>query len=167
MARILKVDDLWVKIFVPETEIGKVRLDQAVEVTVDSYPDRRFRGKIYYIASQSEFTPRNVQSIDERAGTRSSRSRSASTTPPPKASSSRAWPPPCTCRCTEPPSHGLRTSSESDGPVLEDEAGKPLKVSAVPCDQTTACVKSDGRDPEIHTADVQSQGSQGIGAIHR
>ena len=66
MARILKVDDLWVKIFVPETEIGKFRLDQAVEVTVDSYPDRRFKGKIYYIASQSEYTPRNVQSIDER-----------------------------------------------------------------------------------------------------
>ena len=66
VARILKVDDLWVKIFVPETEIGKVRLDQAVEVTVDSYPDRRFKGKIYYIASQSEFTPRNVQSIEER-----------------------------------------------------------------------------------------------------
>ena len=58
--------DLWVKIFVPETEIGKVRLDQAAEVTVDSYPGRRFKGKVYYIASQSEFTPRNVQSIDER-----------------------------------------------------------------------------------------------------
>ena len=66
VARILKVDDLWVKIFIPETEVGNVRLDQAVEVTVDSYPGRRFKGKVYYIASQSEFTPRNVQSIDER-----------------------------------------------------------------------------------------------------
>jgi HlyD family secretion protein len=66
VARILKVDDLWVKIFIPETEVGNVRLDQAVEVTVDSYPGRRFKGKVYYISSQSEFTPRNVQSIDER-----------------------------------------------------------------------------------------------------
>ncbi|MGO9597845.1 MAG: HlyD family secretion protein [Isosphaeraceae bacterium] len=66
VARILKLDDLWVKIFVPETEVGKVRLGQAVEVTVDAYPSRRFQGTIYYIASQSEFTPRNVQSIDER-----------------------------------------------------------------------------------------------------
>ncbi|HKM55865.1 MAG TPA: efflux RND transporter periplasmic adaptor subunit [Isosphaeraceae bacterium] len=66
VARILKLDDLWVKIFVPETEVGKVRLGQAVEVTVDAYPGRRFQGTIYYIASQSEFTPRNVQSIDER-----------------------------------------------------------------------------------------------------
>jgi multidrug resistance efflux pump len=66
VARILKLDDLWVKIFVPETEVGKVRLGQAVEVTVDAYPGRRFQGTIYYVASQSEFTPRNVQSIDER-----------------------------------------------------------------------------------------------------
>ncbi len=66
VARILKLDDLWVKIFVPETEVGKVRLGQAVAVTVDAYPGRRFQGTIYYIASQSEFTPRNVQSIDER-----------------------------------------------------------------------------------------------------
>ena len=66
VARILKLDDLWVKIFVPETELGKLRLGQIVHVTVDAYPGRRFQGTIYYIASQSEFTPRNVQSIDER-----------------------------------------------------------------------------------------------------
>lgn len=66
VARILKVDDLWVKIFVPETELGKVKLDDEVEVTVDSHPGRRFNGRIYYISSQSEFTPRNIQSIDER-----------------------------------------------------------------------------------------------------
>ena len=72
VARILKVDDLWVKIFIPETEMGKIRLDQAVEVTVDSYPGRRFKGKIYYIASQSEFTPATC-SRSTSAGTRSSR----------------------------------------------------------------------------------------------
>jgi multidrug resistance efflux pump len=66
VARILKADDLWIKVYVPETELGRIRLHQQVEVTVDSYPDRRFSGKITYIASQSEFTPRNVQSIDER-----------------------------------------------------------------------------------------------------
>jgi multidrug efflux pump subunit AcrA (membrane-fusion protein) len=66
LARILKVDDLWVKIFVPETEIGKILLNESVEVTVDSHPGRRFKGRIYYIGAQSEFTPRNIQSIDER-----------------------------------------------------------------------------------------------------
>jgi len=59
-------DDLWVKVFVPETELGKVRLGDQVDVTVDTYPGRRLPGVIDQIASVSEFTPRNVQSIDER-----------------------------------------------------------------------------------------------------
>ncbi len=66
VVRILRDDDLWVKVFVPETELGKVRLGQAVEVTVDAYPGRRFPGTVIQIADVSEFTPRNVQSPDER-----------------------------------------------------------------------------------------------------
>jgi len=46
--------------------VGKVRLNDAVDVAVDSYPGRRFQGTIEQIASESEFTPRNVQSVDER-----------------------------------------------------------------------------------------------------
>jgi multidrug resistance efflux pump len=64
--RILRDDDQWVKVFVPETELGKVRLGQQVEVTNDAYPGRRFPGTVIQIAAVSEFTPRNVQSIDER-----------------------------------------------------------------------------------------------------
>ncbi|HEY1379747.1 MAG TPA: efflux RND transporter periplasmic adaptor subunit [Gemmataceae bacterium] len=66
VVRILRDDDLWVKVFVPETELGKVRLNQPVEVTVDAYPGRPLPGSIDQIASVSEFTPRNVQSVDER-----------------------------------------------------------------------------------------------------
>jgi membrane fusion protein YbhG len=64
--RVLRDDDLWVKVFVPETELGKVRLGEKVEVTIDAYPGRKLPGTIDQIASVSEFTPRNVQSIDER-----------------------------------------------------------------------------------------------------
>jgi HlyD family secretion protein len=64
--RVLRRADLWVKVYVPETDLGRVRLNQTVEVTVDSYSDRRFQGKIIQIGSESEFTPRNVQSVDER-----------------------------------------------------------------------------------------------------
>jgi multidrug resistance efflux pump len=64
--RVLRRADLWVKVYVPETDLGRVRLNQIVEVTVDSYRDRRFQGKIIQIGSESEFTPRNVQSVDER-----------------------------------------------------------------------------------------------------
>lgn len=64
--RVLRADDLWVKVYVPETELGKLRLGQSVEVTMDSYPGRSFQGEVYQINTVSEFTPRNVQSADER-----------------------------------------------------------------------------------------------------
>jgi multidrug resistance efflux pump len=66
MLRVLRTRDLWVKVYVPETQLGKVRLNQQVEVTVDSYPGRRLQGVVDQIANASEFTPRNVQSVDER-----------------------------------------------------------------------------------------------------
>jgi multidrug resistance efflux pump len=64
--RVLRADDLWVKAFVPSTDLGAVALNSEVAVTVDSHPGRRFRGQIIHIASSSEYTPRNVQSADER-----------------------------------------------------------------------------------------------------
>lgn len=66
VVRVLRTDDLWVKVYVPETELGKLRLGQAAEVYLDAYPSRPFEGTVYHIASESEFTPRNVQSPDER-----------------------------------------------------------------------------------------------------
>jgi multidrug resistance efflux pump len=64
--RILRADDLWVKVYVPEPQLGKVRLGREVEVRLDGYPDKAFPGTVMQIASESEFTPRNVQSADER-----------------------------------------------------------------------------------------------------
>jgi HlyD family secretion protein len=64
--RALQMDDRWVKVFVPSTDLGKVRLHQKVEVTSDAYPGQRFPGEVIQIATISEFTPRNVQSVDER-----------------------------------------------------------------------------------------------------
>jgi multidrug resistance efflux pump len=66
VVRILRADDLWVKVFIPETDLGRVILGQAVEVTVDSHPGEHFPGRVVQIAHESEFTPRNIQSIDER-----------------------------------------------------------------------------------------------------
>jgi multidrug resistance efflux pump len=66
IVRVLRAEDLWVKVFVPETDLGRVRLGQKVEVSVDGYPGKRFAGTIEQIAAESEFTPRNVQSAEER-----------------------------------------------------------------------------------------------------
>jgi HlyD family secretion protein len=65
VVRVLRADDLWVRVYVPETELGKVRVGQEVRVTIDSY-QKEFPGTIIQINSISEFTPRNVQSADER-----------------------------------------------------------------------------------------------------
>jgi HlyD family secretion protein len=64
--RVLRAADLWVKVYVPETELGKVRLNEDATVTVDAYPNLRFDGQVMHISAESEFTPRNVQSADER-----------------------------------------------------------------------------------------------------
>ena len=66
VVRVLRTDDLWVKVYVPETKLARVRLRQPVEVTVDGYAGRSFAGQVRQIAADSEFTPRNVQSVDER-----------------------------------------------------------------------------------------------------
>lgn len=56
-------------VYISETDIGRVRLGQTAEVTVDSFPGRVFRGTVTFIAQNAEFTPRNVQTRDERATT--------------------------------------------------------------------------------------------------
>ena len=60
------LDKVTLTIYVPEGELGKVRIGQPVAVTVDAYPGRVFTGTVTFIASQAEFTPRNVQTQEER-----------------------------------------------------------------------------------------------------
>jgi HlyD family secretion protein len=59
-------DDLWLRVYIPESEIGLVSIGQAAAVTVDSFPNRRFEGKVIEINSKAEFTPRTVQTKKER-----------------------------------------------------------------------------------------------------
>lgn len=69
-ARLLTLADLdrvTVTIYVPETLIGRVRVGQQTLVRVDSFPERAFQGEVIFIASRAEFTPKNVQTAEERA----------------------------------------------------------------------------------------------------
>jgi HlyD family secretion protein len=66
-ATLLEDGQLYVRIYVPETEIGHVQVDQHVPIIVDSFPDRSFTGKIEFIAKRGEYSPRNLQTADERA----------------------------------------------------------------------------------------------------
>jgi len=60
------LENTWLKAYIPETELGRVRLGQTARVTTDSYPGRVFDGKITFISSEAEFTPKNVQTEKER-----------------------------------------------------------------------------------------------------
>ena len=55
------------RIYVPETQIGHIHPGQEVPITVDSFPGRRSRAWSSHITSEGEFTPRNLQTADERA----------------------------------------------------------------------------------------------------
>jgi HlyD family secretion protein len=56
--------DAWLTIYVPEPDLGRIRIGQAAEVRTDGGETRQ--GKITFVASQAEFTPKNVQTRDER-----------------------------------------------------------------------------------------------------
>ncbi len=60
------LDDVTLTIYVPENKLGHVFIDQQVEVRVDSFPERIFTGTVVAIAHEAEFTPRNVQTQEER-----------------------------------------------------------------------------------------------------
>jgi HlyD family secretion protein len=54
------------EIFVSEPELGRVRLGQPADVTIDSYPGRIFKGTVIFISPEAEFTPKNIQTKEER-----------------------------------------------------------------------------------------------------
>ncbi len=58
--------DPWIKVYVKENKLGLVKLGQKVQVTTDSYPGKVYEGTITYISAEAEFTPKNVQTQEER-----------------------------------------------------------------------------------------------------
>jgi HlyD family secretion protein len=62
----LEASQLWVKVYIPETDLAHVRLGQHAKVRVDSFGNRSFEGRVGQIASQAEFLPRNVQTKSDR-----------------------------------------------------------------------------------------------------
>jgi multidrug resistance efflux pump len=66
VARMLEPSQLWVRVYVPEPLLGRVRVGQKAALTVDTYPGHEFPGRVVEIRTQSEYTPRNVQTLDQR-----------------------------------------------------------------------------------------------------
>ena len=63
------LDDIHLSIYVPESQVGRVRVGQSVNVTVDGLPGKVTVGKIYFISPRAEYTPASVQTKEERAKT--------------------------------------------------------------------------------------------------
>lgn len=66
LVTISRLDEVWLSVYVPETSLGGVKLGQSARVKIDGRPDF-FEGKVTYVSPTAEFTPRNVQTPDERA----------------------------------------------------------------------------------------------------
>jgi HlyD family secretion protein len=66
---VISVGDIectWLRAYVNETDLGRVKLGQRARVTTDTYPDKTYEGRLSFIASQAEFTPKSVQTQKER-----------------------------------------------------------------------------------------------------
>lgn len=63
---VARLDEVWVRAFLPEPQLGKVKLGQHVSVSSDTWKGRIYQGRVSFIASEAEFTPRNVQTEAER-----------------------------------------------------------------------------------------------------
>ena len=66
---VVTVGDLehpWLRAYINETDLGRVKVGQPAAVTTDTYPTKRYSGRITFISSQAEFTPKNVQTYKER-----------------------------------------------------------------------------------------------------
>ncbi len=63
---VARLDEVWVRAYVPETQLGRIKLGQPATVTSDTWKGRSYRGRVSFIASEAEFTPKNVQTEQER-----------------------------------------------------------------------------------------------------
>jgi multidrug efflux pump subunit AcrA (membrane-fusion protein) len=66
VAAVADLDQLEVSVYIPEADLGWANVGDLVQVKVDAYPERTFNGLVIYISDQAEFTPRNIQTPEER-----------------------------------------------------------------------------------------------------
>ncbi len=66
VATLLLPEHLWVRVYVPEPWLGKIKIGDQVRVRVDSFPGKDFPGVVEQVNRQAEFTPRNVQTVEDR-----------------------------------------------------------------------------------------------------
>jgi HlyD family secretion protein len=63
------LDPVKLTLYIPEAQVGRLRIGQTAMIQVDSFPGESFRGEVIFLSSQAEFTPKNVQTQKERVNT--------------------------------------------------------------------------------------------------
>jgi HlyD family secretion protein len=63
---IADLDHVWLRAYINETDIGRVRLNSAATVTTDTFPGKKYQGRVTFISSSAEFTPKTVETHAER-----------------------------------------------------------------------------------------------------
>ncbi len=66
LVTILENDDLWIDVYVTETELPQIKPGQPAEIKIDAFPDKVFHGEVTFISPEAEFTPKNLQTKEER-----------------------------------------------------------------------------------------------------
>jgi HlyD family secretion protein len=66
LATLVLTQHLWIRVFVAQPQLGRLKIGQHAELHADAFPGKSFRGAIEQISRSAEFTPRNVQTADER-----------------------------------------------------------------------------------------------------
>ena len=60
------LNDIWLTAYIIETDLGRVKLNQQVSIKTDTYPGKEYTGRISFISQQAEFTPKQIQTPEER-----------------------------------------------------------------------------------------------------
>jgi len=66
VATVTDISKPWVRVYIPENLIGRIRVGASARIKVDTFPGREFAGRVSYVSSKAEFTPKNVQTQEER-----------------------------------------------------------------------------------------------------
>ena len=63
---LVRPDEKWMRVYIPATRLGAIKLGDILEINLDAFQGRTFKGKVSYISEEAEFTPKNVQIKEER-----------------------------------------------------------------------------------------------------
>ena len=63
---VTNLKNIWLTAYINETDLGRVKLNQSVEVKTDTYPNKVYKGGISFISQEAEFTPKQIQTSEER-----------------------------------------------------------------------------------------------------